>query len=95
MENNNLKPLVVTTEHKGVFFGYGIPSEAPTIRLEKVQMCIYWPAENKGVVGLASEGPLKGSRVGPAAPSIILRDVTAVMEVTPEAEKRWLSQPWN
>lgn len=90
-----LKPLVVTTEHRGVFFGYGIPSDAPTIKLEQAQMCIYWPQENKGVIGLAVEGPLKGSRIGPAAKYIILRGVTAVMEATKEAEERWKKMPWN
>jgi hypothetical protein len=93
--SKELKPLVVTTAHRGVFFGYGIPSDAPTIRLEKAQMCLYWPVENKGVVGLAVDGPLKGARVGPAAPVITLLDVTAVMEVTEEAEKRWMKKPWS
>lgn len=92
---NNLKPLVVTTAHRGVFFGYGILSDAPTIRLEDAQMCIYWPISNHGVVGLASDGPAKGSRVSPPAPSITLRDVTAVIEVTEKAEKNWTSQPWT
>ena len=91
----NIKPLVVTTAHRGVFFGYGVPSDAPTIRLENAQMCVYWPQENKGVLGLASDGPLKGARIGPAVPSIILRDVTSVMETTTEAEKRWRAQPWR
>ena len=93
--NKEFKPLVVTTEHRGVYFGYGIPSDAPTIKLIDVQMCIYWPKENRGVVGLAVEGPVNGSRVGPIAPSIILRGVTAVMEVTKAAEGRWKKMPWN
>ena len=88
------KALVVTTAHRGVFFGYGEQSDQPTIRLEKARMCVSWPEENKGVVGLAFDGPVKGSRIGPAAPSIILRDVTAVMECTPAAIKRWESAPW-
>jgi len=87
--------LVVTTAHRGVFFGYAEPSDQPTIRLEKARMCLVWPAENKGVVGLATDGPLKGSRIGPAAPAITLRDVTAVMEMTPKAIKSWASGPWG
>ena len=89
------KPIIVTTAHRGVFFGYGIPSDAQTIHLENVQMCIYWPAENKGVLGLASKGPLEGSRIGPVAPAIILREVTSMIEVTPEAEKQWRKMPWS
>jgi len=90
-----LQPLVVTTAHRGVFFGYGVASDAPTIRLERVRMCVYWPAENKGVVGLAAHGPKKGARIGPAAPAMTLRDVTSVMEVAPEAVKRWEAEPWQ
>lgn len=88
-------PLMVTTAHRGVFFGYGIATDADTIELEQVRMCLYWPAEVKGVIGLSTVGPLKGSRVGPAAPSMLLRDVTAVMQVTPEAAKQWESEPWS
>ena len=88
-------PLMVTTAHRGVFFGYGEPSDAPTIRLERVRMCLYWPETNKGVMGLASEGPLEGARVGPPAPVVLLRDVTATMEVSPKAVKRWEAAPWR
>lgn len=88
------QPLVVTTIHRGVFFGYGEPTDGPTIRLEHVRMCIYWPNGNRGIVGLASEGPKKGSRVTPAAPAITLREVTAVMETSPQAAKAWEAAPW-
>jgi len=101
VESNNQKgqtmtqPLVVTTAHRGVFFGYGEPSDADTIRLERVRMCIYWDESVKGVVGLSTTGPSKASRIGPAAPAITLRDVTAVMEVTEAAAKAWESEPWG
>lgn len=90
-----MQPLVVTTVHRGVFFGYGEPEDGETIRLERARMCLYWPAGTKGVVGLASDGPQEGSRVGPAAPAMILRGVTAVMEVTSEAAKAWEREPWT
>jgi len=87
-------PLVVTTAHRGVFFGYGIPSDADTIKLKRARMAVYWPAETHGVVGLASDGPPKDARISPAAPEIILRDVTSVMAVSPKAVKRWEAEPW-
>lgn len=90
--------LVVTTEHKGVFFGYGyghISGANRSIRLERARMCVYWSADVKGVVGLASGGPTKGCRVGPEAPAITLYGVTSVMEVSQEAEKQWQLQLWN
>ena len=88
------KALVVTTAHRGVFFGYGEVTEGAVIRLERSRMCLYWPAEDRGVVGLAVTGPLKGSRVGPAAPAITLRDVTSIMEASQEAVRQWELAPW-
>ena len=88
------QPLVVTTAHRGVFFGYGERTDESTIRLEQARMCVSWPPENRSVVGLASDGPKKGARVGPAAPAITLRDVTAVMEASEEAAKAWEKGPW-
>lgn len=93
-----LKPYVVSTEHRGVFFGYGEEgdvAESGVMRLERVRMAVYWPAEVRGVLGLAATGPLDGSRIGPAAPAITLRGVTAVMEPTEEAVKRWEAEPWK
>jgi hypothetical protein len=88
-------PLVVTTEHRGVFFGYGTPNRGNVIRLEEARMCVYWSADCKGVLGLAAHGPTKGCRIGPAAPAITLQKVTSVMEVSPEAEAKWKKEPWN
>ena len=89
-----LQPLVVTTAHRGVFFGYGKESDSETIVLERARMCLYWPAETRGVLGLAVTGPAKGSKVGPSVPRITLRDVTAVMATTREAADRWERTSW-
>ena len=89
------QPLVVTTAHRGVFFGYGVPTTEKTIRLENVQMCVYWSADVKGVIGLAVTGPSESCKIGPAAPAMTLQDVTGIMEVSPEAELKWKEQPWN
>ncbi len=91
----NKIPLIVTTEHKGVFFGYGVPTTEKTIRIEKVRMCVHWSADVKGVVGLAATGPTSGCRIGPAAPAMTLQGVTGIMEVSTEAEAKWNQQPWN
>ena len=89
------KAIIVTTAHKGVFFGYGEISDSKTIKLEKARMCIYWPQENHGIVGLAANGPVKGSRISPAAPSITLQDVTSVMEVSEKAQGNWEKELWS
>lgn len=95
MKTKNNIPLVVTTAHRGVFFGYGSPSDKKTIRITKAQMCVSWSSDVRGVVGLAATGPTRDCKVGPAAPAMTLQDVTGVMEVSEQAEKAWLAQPWN
>jgi hypothetical protein len=88
--------VMVTTEFRGVFFGYmtDLPKDA-SVTLKRAQNCVYWSADVKGFMGLASTGPTKSCKVGPAVPSITLSKVTAVVEVTEEAEKRWAEQPWR
>lgn len=88
-------PLLVTTSHRGVFFGYGTPSTKKEIRLERARMCVYWSADLKGVLGLASQGPSPTCKIGPEVPAITLRDITSVTEVSQAAETKWQSQPWN
>lgn len=95
MKPNEPKALLVTTVHKGVFFGYGIPTNEKTIRLTNAQMCVYWSSDVRGVLGLASTGPSKTCRIGPSVPALTLQDITSVVEVSPEAEDKWKLRPWN
>src|SRR6267142_1510556 len=93
-KSNGERAVLVTTTHKGVFFGYATETGGNTIALRAARNCIYWPAENKGFLGLASEGPLSGAKVGPAA-DMELRDITAVAECTPTAVDAWEKMPWS
>lgn len=88
------RPVVVTTEHRGVFFGYADDTSGAVIHLKKARNCIYWSSAVKGFIGLAATGPDANSRVGPAA-DMELRAITAVLECTPEATAAWESQPWG
>lgn len=88
------RAVVVTTAHRGVFFGYAKDTSGAIVRLRAARCCLYWPVENKGFIGLASMGPVKGSRVGPAA-DIELRDITSVIACTPDAAKAWEVAPWK
>jgi hypothetical protein len=88
------RAVLVTTAHRGVFFGYTFDTDGETIRLRAARNCIYWPSENKGFLGLASFGPLEGARVGPAA-DIELRNITCVADCTPGAVKNWEKSPWG
>ena len=89
--------VVVTTEHRGVFFGAidGQDDTATTIKLTEAQMCVYWATDVHGVVGLAANGPSKSCRVTPPAPAITLHGVTSVMDASPEAVTRWRERPWK
>jgi hypothetical protein len=87
------RPVLVTTEYRGVFFGYSADTDGDTIKLRRARNCVYWPTTVRGFLGLATHGPLAGSRVGPAA-DITLRKVTSVIECTPEAVERWEAAPW-
>lgn len=83
------RPVLVTTEYRGVFFGYATDTSGDTITLNRARNCIYWPSENGGFGGLASEGPAKGSRIGARVDRIEIRKITAVAEVTPVAVAAW------
>lgn len=88
--------VLVTTEFRGVFFGYmtEMPKDA-SVTLKRAQNCVYWSSDVRGFMGLASTGPTKSCKIGPAVPSIVLSKVTAVVEVTDEAAEKWIKAPWN
>ena len=88
------RAVLVTTSHRGVFFGYATDTEGATIDLKRARNCLYWSRDVKGFIGLAATGPTSGCRIGPAA-DIQLRDITSVSEVTPEAAAKWESSPWS
>ena len=87
------RPVIVTTAHRGVFFGYASKTDGSTIALKSARLCVYWSADVKGFMGLAANGPTKSCRIGPPA-DITLRNITAVLEVTSDAVKAWESGPW-
>jgi hypothetical protein len=89
-------PVLVTTEHRGVFFGYADPAKlhGDIINLTRARLCLYWSRDVRGFMGLAAMGPSKDCRVGPPA-TIDVRKITAVLQVTPEAVAKWESAPWS
>ncbi len=88
------RAVLVTTAHRGVFFGYAKETGGATIKLRAARTCIYWPSNNKGFLGLASMGPVSGARVGPAV-DIELHNITCVAKVTVEAVRAWETAPWS
>ena len=88
------RAVIVTTAHRGVFFGYATDTDGDKIRLERSRLCVYWSRDVRGFMGLASNGPTPTCRIGPPA-NIEVRNITAVLEVTPEAVAKWEAAPWK
>lgn len=93
-ESNKGRPVIVTTAHRGVFFGYTDSTDGETIALKAARLCVYWSADCKGFMGLAAGGPTASCKIGPAA-DITLRNITAVLEVSEQAVKAWEAAPWR
>ena len=84
-----MRPVLVTTEYRGVFFGYAEETSGDVITLKNARNCIYWPSGNGGFGGLASEGPASGARIGAHIGQIELRKITSVAEVSEIAVNAW------
>ena len=81
------RPVIVCTEHRGVFFGYAEDTTGTTILLKRARMAIYF-GTNRGVMELAETGPTAKSKVSARA-DLDVRKITLVMEVTTEACAKW------
>ena len=98
MAKTKLVPVLVTTEFKGVFFGYAPENSSPNpdkIRLENARMCIYWSADVRGVFGLAANGPTEGCRIGPVVAAMTLFKITSIAEVSSVTAKKFDDAPWK
>ncbi|MGX9958566.1 DUF6948 domain-containing protein [Xanthomonas euvesicatoria] len=82
------RPVIVTTEHRGVFFGYASATEGTEIKLENARMAIAF-GTTRGILELAETGPTSRSKISARAPAIDVRKVTAVIEVAPAAVEKW------
>jgi len=84
------KTVLVTTAHRGVFWGRieSKRDKGRTLVLSGARNAIYW-ATTKGFVELAQVGPNKSSKIGMAATRITLHDVTSVTECTEAAARAW------
>ena len=85
------KPVLITTEFRGVFFGYvkddsKLPEE---ITITGARNCIYWSSDCGGFLGLASNGPTEGCRVGKRVSELTLYKITSVTPVEDQAVKAW------
>ena len=86
-----MKPVLVTTEFRGIFFGYAkdmkkLPAE---ITLKNARNCLYWSSECNGFLGLASDGPNKECKIGAKVPKLTIYKITSVSPTTKKAAKKW------
>jgi len=98
--SSDKRAVVICTAKRGVFFGYTDETGVAiigrtTVTLHNARMVTYWSKETKGVLGLASIGPQKGSRVGPRVPEVTCESVTAVIVCRVDATAAWESAPWS
>jgi hypothetical protein len=88
-----MKAVLVTTEYRGVFFGY-VPKDSDTkektMELKDARCAIRW-STTKGFLELAEDGPNSKSLIGAKA-DILLHGITSVSAVTKKAEKKWISR---
>lgn len=85
------QPVIVTTAHRGVFYGLLSDDQDRTSKALTLTNCrnaIYWSGK-RGFLGLASHGPEGGSTIGATAPRVLLHDVTSVTECTEAAANKW------
>ncbi len=86
-----MKPVLITTKHRGVFAGLiddGQDMTARDMPLLQAKMAIKWGTD-RGVMQLAETGPTNNSRISAAADIPMLHDITAVFTITPDAWKKW------
>jgi hypothetical protein len=88
-------PVLVTTSHRGVFFGYIESQDGTTVTLIRMRNCLSWSEGMKGFLGLAIYGPDKNCRVGPPATRSEITDVTSISECTADAVANWEAAPWS
>lgn len=83
--------VVVTTLHRGVFFGMADRNKLSekVMSLKQCKCCIYWAASIGGFLGLASVGPNKDCKIGKEAQEVLLHDVTSVSFASEAAVAAW------
>ncbi len=85
------KPVIITTEHRGVFAGL-IPADqdlmARSMPLKSAKMAIYW-GTTKGLMELCQTGPTSSSKISAQADIPMLHAITGVFDISPEAWAKW------
>lgn len=86
-----MKPVLITTQHRGVFAGLipdGQDLTAKAMPLQNARMAIRW-GTSRGLMELCETGPTRESRLSAPADIPMLHDITAIFAITDEAWEKW------
>lgn len=91
VKTESAKPVLITTEFRGVFFGYikddkKLPNE---VTITSARNCISWASSIGGFLGLASVGPDSNCRIGKQVSELTLYKITSVTPVEATAVEKW------
>jgi hypothetical protein len=86
--------VVVLTEFREIFCGWATDVTGDRIQLRNAKQACYYSEDTHGLLGLAVNGPGKGSRIGPAA-NMEVRRVVNVIECQSVAVDAWENAKWT
>ena len=91
-----LRKMLMTTANRRDFFGYADhTSTAPaSLKISRARCCVRW-AGTRGFLGLAEDGPNENCRIGPAADTLELFNITSIADVKAKATEAWERAPWS
>lgn len=89
------RAVVILTEFKEIFFGFTTDTSGDRVLLRQARQACYYSADTHGLLGLAVNGPAKGSNIGPTADHLECRRVVNVLECTSEAVAKWEKAKWG
>jgi hypothetical protein len=92
-----MTPVLVTTVHRGVYFGYMTDdTTAPDkLVLTNARVAVSWDTEMRGFLALADVGPNELCRISRHTPQITLFGISTISECTAEAAAAWNAAPWS
>jgi hypothetical protein len=86
-----MKPVLVTTSHRGVFGGLIPDDQDLTVKqmpLKDARMAIRW-GTTKGLMELCDTGPTSSSKISAPADIPMLHDITALFAISDKAWEKW------
>ena len=82
------KHVLVTTEHRGVFFGT-LKSESKEYAVLEGARCAIYFGTTRGFLELADTGPTDSSKIGSEVAQLKLYDITSITLVSDKAAEAW------